>query len=47
MNNETFLMNPHTGTVQTADDWADDGYTPDNADLVEVEQDENGDWVEA
>ena len=43
----TYLMNPHTGTVQTAQDWADEGFTVDNADLIEVVKDENGDWVEA
>lgn len=45
--NETFLMNPHTGSVQTAADWADDGCTTANAELIEVVADENGDWVEA
>lgn len=43
----TYLMNPHTGTVQTAQEWADDGYTRENAELIEVTLDENGDWVEA
>ena len=43
----TYLMNPHTGTVQTQEDWAADGFTAENADLVEVVKDDNGDWVEA
>ena len=43
----TYLMNPHTGTVQTQEDWAADGFTAENADLIEVTQDDNGDWVEA
>jgi hypothetical protein len=42
-----YLMNPHTGTVQTADEWAADGYTTANADLIEVTKDEKGDWIEA
>lgn len=45
--NTTYLMNPHTGTVQTAEDWEADGFAVDNADLVEVVKDENGDWVDA
>ena len=43
----TYLMNIHTGTVQTAKEWADDGFTVANAELVEVVKDENGDWIEA
>lgn len=43
----TYLMNIHTGTVQTAQEWADDGFTTENAELVEVVKDQNGDWVEA
>ena len=31
-----YLMNPHTGTVQTEAEWAEEGFTLDNADLVEV-----------
>lgn len=42
-----YLMNPATGTVQTAEDWAADGYDQSNAELVEVVKDEAGDWVEA
>jgi hypothetical protein len=41
----TYLMNPHTGTVQTAADWAADGYTQANAELVEVVKTADG-WVE-
>ena len=32
-----YLMNPHTGSVALASDWAADGYTPDNAELLPVE----------
>ena len=43
----TYLMNIHTGTVQTEAEWADEGFTVKNAELVEVVKDENGDWIEA
>lgn len=42
-----YLMNPYTGTVQTAEDWAADGYDQSNAKLIEVVRNEAGDWVEA
>ena len=45
--NTTYLMNPHTGTVQTEQDWADEGFTCENAELIEVMLGENGDWIEA
>lgn len=45
--NTTYLMNPHTGTVQTAQDWADEGFTTDSDDLIEVVKDDCGDWIEA
>lgn len=41
----TYLMNPHTGGVDTAENWAEYGYTPENSDLVEVIE-VNGEWVE-
>jgi len=31
-----YLMDSHTGTVQTEAQWADEGFTIDNSDLVEV-----------
>lgn len=31
-----YLMNPPTGTVQAADDWAADGYSADEHGLIEV-----------
>lgn len=31
-----YLMNPHTGTVQTEAEWAEEGFTIDNSELVEV-----------
>lgn len=43
----TYLMNPHTGSVDTAENWAAEGYTTDNSGLIEVLQDANGDWIEA
>lgn len=43
----TYLMNPYTGTVQSAEEWAEEGFTVDNADLIEVVKDENGDWADA
>ena len=45
--NTMYLMNPYTGTVQTAEIWEADGFTTENADLIEVVKDENGDWVDA
>lgn len=45
--NTTYLMNQHTGSVDTTDNWAAEGYTTDNSDLIEVVQDANGDWIEA
>lgn len=32
-----YLMNPHTGSVALASDWAAEGYTSDNAELLPVE----------
>lgn len=44
---ETFLMNPYTGTIDDADGWAAEGFTPENSDLVEVRWDmETAYWVE-
>lgn len=40
----TYLMNSN-GHVDTAENWAADGYTPENANLVEV-IDVNGEWIE-
>jgi hypothetical protein len=40
-------MNPHTGSVQTAEAWANEGFTPANAELIEVAQNESGEWVAA
>lgn len=42
-----YLMNPHTGSVDTAENWKAEGFTKENSDLIEVVKDENGDWVEA
>jgi hypothetical protein len=42
-----YLMNPHTGTVQTEEEWQDEGYTQENSELIEVVKDENGDWIDA
>ena len=32
-----YLMNPHTGSIAPASDWAADGYTPQNSELLPVE----------
>ena len=54
---EKMLMNPATGSVATLEEWKADfesmtaeewgGETFESAGLVEVVQDENGDWIEA
>jgi len=41
------LMNHLTGSVDTADNWAAEGHTQKNADLIEVVKNDSGDWVEA
>ena len=47
-NRETFLMNPYTGSIDDADGWAAEGFTPENSDLVEVVWDTaTSYWVEA
>jgi hypothetical protein len=43
----TYLMNTKTGSVDTEENWAAEGFTPENSDLRQVVKDENGDWVEA
>ena len=40
-----YLMNPHTGSIATASEWAAEGYTQDNAELVELELSEVPDPV--
>lgn len=40
-----FWMNPHTGSVDTMESWADEGYTPENSELIEVFYD-GGAWVD-
>jgi hypothetical protein len=47
LGNGALLMNPHSGTVQTAEDWTANGFTPANAELTEVVSDGAGGWVEA
>lgn len=52
-----YFMNPATGSVATLEEWNADfesmtaeewgGETFESAGLVEVVQDENGDWIEA
>ena len=54
---EKMLMNPATGSVATLEEWKADfesmtaeewgGETFECAGLVEVVQNENGDWIEA
>ena len=38
-------MNPHTGTVDTKENWETEGFTQENCELIEVEL-VNNDWVE-
>lgn len=40
-----YLMNPHSGSVDTAENWSADGYTQENSELIEVIE-INGEWVE-
>lgn len=50
-----YFMNPHTGSVASWGDWVDDYLSAkgtefewpeeDLDDLIEVERDENGDWI--
>lgn len=40
-----YLMNPYTGSVDTAESWAVEGCTPENSELIEVVE-VNGEWVE-
>lgn len=49
-NSKTF-MNIHTGSVDTWESWVEESHTwadpeAELASLVEVVQDENGDWIE-
>ena len=52
MKEKTMSRNPMTGSVDDREGWfygTEDGHTVNAADLgevVEVEKDENGDWVE-
>ena len=39
------LMKPQTGSVDTEENWNAEGYEIENG-LIEVQKDENGDWVE-
>lgn len=41
-----YLMNPHSGTVQTADEWAADGFDQSNAELIEVASLDGKHWHE-
>ena len=57
METTRYFMNPDTGSVATLEEWKADfesmtaeewgGQTFEDAGLVEVVQDENGDWIEA
>jgi hypothetical protein len=51
MKAEKYLMNPVTGSVDTEENWLAEKESWKNAEeemssLVEVEKDDNGDWVE-
>lgn len=43
---KTYFMNPYTGSVDTAENWKEEGFTLDNADLIEVKY-TKGEWIEA
>lgn len=40
------LMNPHTGSVDTEENWAAEGYTTENSTLVEVVMLDDGSYEE-
>lgn len=42
---EKMLMNPKTGSVDSAENWAAEGYDEKNAELIEVCKDKE-DWIE-
>lgn len=46
MDAEKYLMNPHTGSVDTEKNWATEGFTQANAELIEVVKDKDGSWTE-
>lgn len=31
-----YLINPHTGSIDTADNWKSEGFTPENSELLPV-----------
>lgn len=43
---EKMLMAPATGSVDTEENWKCEGWTSENSDLIEVEKDKDGDWIE-
>lgn len=46
MDSEKYLMNPHTGSVDTEENWAAEGFTQANADLIEVVKNKDDCWTE-
>lgn len=40
-----YLMNPHTGSIDTADNWESEGYTPENSELLPVDLSEVPDHI--
>lgn len=42
---EVYLINPHTGSVDTKENWEAEGFNQENSYLVEVIQDEDGEWI--
>lgn len=50
IHDNTCLMNPHSGTVQSVSEWQadskDGGWSMDDAELIEVEKDDDGEWIE-
>lgn len=41
-----YLMNPNTGSVDTRENWAAEGYDEKDG-LIVVSKDEDGGWVES
>lgn len=40
-----YLLNPYSGSVDTQENWAAEGYTRENSELIEVEL-IDGEWLE-
>lgn len=47
MTDTKFYMEPNSGEVQSLAEWKNDGFTLENAELIEVVFDVDQGWVEA